>query len=98
MLAKYFNGTAINMSMINDIPSANAMYRNVFSVFIILDYRYLMLDKSVFQIECFEQQTTNNKPQPFVRVEYFQPLRKPQPFELHKPHKPHKPLKPQKPL
>jgi len=40
MLAKYFNGTAINMSMINDIPSANAMYRNVFSVFIILDYLF----------------------------------------------------------
>ena len=39
------------------------MYRNVFSVFIILDFRFWMLDKSLFQIECFKQQTTNNKQQ-----------------------------------
>ena len=38
MLAKYFNGIAINRSIKKEIPSANAMYRNVFTVFIILDY------------------------------------------------------------
>ena len=34
MLAKYFNGTAINMSIKKEMPSAKAIYRNVFRVFI----------------------------------------------------------------
>lgn len=33
MLAKYFNGMAMNRSIKKEMPSANAMYRNVFRVF-----------------------------------------------------------------
>ena len=44
ILAKYFNGIAINRSIKKDMPSANAMYRNDFRVFIILDIIYLILD------------------------------------------------------
>jgi hypothetical protein len=38
MLAKYFKGIAMNRSIKKEIPSAKAMYRNVFRVFIILDF------------------------------------------------------------
>ena len=74
MLAKYFNGIAIKRSIKKEIPSAKAMYRNVFSVFIFLDFRFWMLDKSLFQIECFKQQTTNNKP--FELIELIEPLKR----------------------
>ncbi|MCX6292947.1 MAG: hypothetical protein NT127_01430 [Sphingobacteriales bacterium] len=36
IFAKYFNGIAMNRSIKKEMPSAKAMYRNVFRVFIFL--------------------------------------------------------------